>query len=96
MGSLAQMRQCFGESRLGWVCRWRLWLARLADDLRLGREYNTSAWRHECLEYSQSWTQDRTPYPTEHSGEPIAISEHLYAKYYTASTTAGVGATIVS
>lgn len=61
--------------------RWQAWIARLQEDLALGRPYGREEWRLQCLRMVAEWTHRTDQFPTAASGDPLALSKIMFQKY---------------
>ena len=62
--------------------RWRLWLNRLTDDLRLERPYDAEAWHEEVLRFTLAWTSGGgAAVPLHPSGDAVQTAVALCIKW---------------
>jgi hypothetical protein len=63
-------------------CRWRLWLHRLSDDLRLERPYDAEAWHAEVMRFTLAWTSGGGASPPLHpTGDAVQTALALCIKW---------------
>ncbi len=63
--------------------RWEKFYVSLAEALEQGRELDAAAFDNWCKDFEWQWaTSDRTSFPAEAQGDPVAASRALYSKYH--------------
>lgn len=63
--------------------RWEQFLARLDKALEEGKEVDMAAWERDIREWEDKWTHATETYPTEPTGDSVAVAKSLYAKWLT-------------
>ena len=62
--------------------RWKLWLHRLSEDLRLGRPYDAPAWHTEVLRFTLDWSMGGgASLPLHPTGEAVQTAAALCVKW---------------
>ena len=67
------------------VGRWKLWLRRLQDDLRVGRQYDAQAWHAEVMAFTLAWTRGNDSVPVHPHGDPVETALALCIKWHVCS-----------
>ena len=70
----------------GPVCRWKLWLRCLQEDLRLGRQYDAQAWHVEVMAFTLQWTRGNDSLPVHPRGDAVETAMALYNKWLVCSS----------
>jgi alpha-N-acetylglucosaminidase len=74
-------RQWAGLVGTFYFSRWQTWLEALQSSLASGEAINVDAIRARIRDGELAWTARHDPYPTEPSGETLAVSRRLFEKY---------------
>lgn len=62
--------------------RWEQFFAGLNAALTSGTPFDRAAFASESCEWEKQWSHDTAAFPTEPTGDAVAISERLMAKYH--------------
>jgi alpha-N-acetylglucosaminidase len=74
-------RQWAGLVGTFYSSRWQTWLEALQTSLASGGTFDVDAVRARIRDGELAWTARHDPYPTEPSGETLAVSRRLLGKY---------------
>jgi len=68
------------------MCRWKLWLLRLQEDLRLRRRYDAGAWHAEVMAFTLEWTRGNASVPVHPCGDAVETAMALCKKWRVCSS----------
>ena len=71
--------------------RWQCWLDALQSALATGHALDVAATRAQIREQDLAWTRQHDPYPTETTGDTIALSRRLFQTYAGDASAASPG-----
>ena len=63
------------------VRRWKLWVRRLQEDLRLGQQYDAKAWHAEVMAFTLQWARGNDSLPVHPCGDAVETSMALCRKW---------------
>ena len=61
--------------------RWQRFVNALMDSLKTGKKYDEGAFQYNLLVWAEGWCKGNTPFPTEPTGDVLALSESYNEKY---------------
>ncbi|NLX57054.1 MAG: alpha-N-acetylglucosaminidase [Planctomycetaceae bacterium] len=74
-------RQWSGLIHGFYLRRWELFLERLAQSLESDTAFDAAQFEQEIRAWEEDWTHGTEPYPTEPVGDPVLVSQEIWAKY---------------
>ncbi len=62
--------------------RWELFVSALEVSLHTGVPFDADHFNSQVIAFELGWTQQTNNYPTQPSGDTIAIANQIHAKYF--------------
>jgi hypothetical protein len=74
-------RQWSGLLKGFYLYRWEVWLNDLKKGADNGWNIDVNAYRKSILQWEYSWTRQHEPYPSEATGDEVAIAKRLWDEF---------------